>query len=194
MEQQFEITEYTPPLSSLTRAADSLSTHRRSPPPAPPNTPPLPLRAQRERIHNPLHPRNLGNIPSTYTTQRLQEWGPTYIFDAVTSDAFIRSVPAPAATPDGIVRVRVDPATGGRPFFLRKMFVSALVRCGCGVVERGRTSGDIFPIRKFCGWLVFAPGCKWELMVADRRRVRFVSCSVNSCRAAERVRVPRGLR
>lgn len=119
------------------------------------------MQQQRERIHNPLHPHHLGNIPSGYTTQRLQEWGPMYIFDAMTSDAFIRGVSIPSSTPDGIVRVRVDPAAGGRPFFLRKMFVSAVVRCGCGTGEGARSGGEIFPIRKWGWWATERMEADW---------------------------------
>lgn len=71
-----------------------------SPRPMSTELPELPTEAGRQ-IHNPLDPRYLGNIPFSYTTNKLREWGDVYLFNSATADAFIRAIaiPAPIQSP-----------------------------------------------------------------------------------------------
>lgn len=55
-----------------------------------------------QQIHNPLDPRYLGNIPFSYTTSKLREWGNVYLFNSATADAFIRAIPMPSSGPSKI--------------------------------------------------------------------------------------------
>lgn len=54
------------------------------------------------QIHNPLDPRYLGNIPFSYTTNKLREWGSIYLFNSATADAFIRAVAIPSSASSSI--------------------------------------------------------------------------------------------
>lgn len=58
--------------------------------------PELLMKAERQ-IHNPLEPQYLGNIPFSYTTNKLREWGDVYLFNTATADAFIRAIPIPVS-------------------------------------------------------------------------------------------------
>lgn len=93
-----------------------------------------------QQIHNPLDPRYLGNIPFSYTTNKLREWGDVYLFNSATADAFIRAIAIPAPSPappmdvkkeDGktpeptkqLIKVKVVPHCKTRkPFFMQKAF------------------------------------------------------------------------
>ncbi|KAI5838808.1 hypothetical protein DFP73DRAFT_563255 [Morchella snyderi] len=56
-----------------------------------------------QQIHNPLDPRLLGNIPFSYTANKLREWGDVYLFNSSTADAFVRAI---AISPAQSSRVR----------------------------------------------------------------------------------------
>lgn len=87
---------------------------------SPVNTTP---RQHQKRIHNPLDPRYLGNIPFSYTTDKLQQWGSVYLGNAATADAFVRALPLPLPQQQQqkrIVRVRVRGPR--RAFYMQKSF------------------------------------------------------------------------
>lgn len=87
-------------------------------PPAQPYHPPVPRRSsvqtpqqhqqQQQQIHNPLDPRYLGNIPFSYTTDKLREWGTVYLFNAATADAFVRAISTSTSTSTTAVEIKVE--------------------------------------------------------------------------------------
>lgn len=48
-----------------------------------------------QHILNPLDPHVLGNVPASFTTAKLREWGDVYLGNTITADAFVRAVPIP---------------------------------------------------------------------------------------------------
>lgn len=86
-----------------------------------------PASTPHRRIHNPLDPRYLGNIPFSYTSDKLRQWGGVYLNNAATADAFVRALPLPPPQQQQqqqkrIVRVRV--CGPRRMFYMQKAFPS----------------------------------------------------------------------
>lgn len=62
-----------------------------------------------QQIHNPLDPRLLGNIPFSYTANKLREWGDVYLFNSSTADAFVRAITIPPAQSSRARHAHVSP-------------------------------------------------------------------------------------
>lgn len=62
-----------------------------------------------QQIHNPLDPRLLGNIPFSYTANKLREWGDVYLFNSSTADAFVRAIAIPPAQSSRARHAHVSP-------------------------------------------------------------------------------------
>lgn len=116
----------TPPspvlLPAVPRRHSVALTHPEQPHPAPRRSsvqtahhhhhhPPPQQQQQQQPIHNPLDPRYLGNIPFSYTSEKLREWGTVYLFNAATADAFIRAIATatPAHPPSTEIKIEAIP-------------------------------------------------------------------------------------
>lgn len=107
-----------PPTASGTPSPTAVPRRHSLAPPAQ-HHPPAPRRSsvqtpqqhhhQQQQIHNPLDPRYLGNIPFSYTTDKLREWGTVYLFNAATADAFIRAISTSTSTTAVEIKLETPP-------------------------------------------------------------------------------------
>lgn len=106
---------------------------------------------QHQRIHNPLDPRYLGNIPFSYTTDKLRQWGAVYLNNTATADAFVRAIPLPLPLPllqKRIVRVRV--CGPHRMFYMQKAFPRVGARCASRPLLQPYKRRLPVPMRMLC--------------------------------------------
>lgn len=110
-----------------------------------------------QRIHNPLDPRYLGNVPFSFTTNKLREWGSVYLHNSATADAFIRAIPAvkEEATEQTEVSqkkrmVRVKVCRPRRSFYMQKAFPiqpTAAVKTAVNRISKAPQRRPAVPIR-----------------------------------------------
>lgn len=110
-----------------------------------------------QRIHNPLDPRYLGNVPFSFTTDKLREWGSVYLRNSATADAFIRAIPAVKEEVTGETEVlqkkrmvRVKVCRPRRSFYMQKAFPirpTAVAKTAVNRISKAPQRRPAVPIR-----------------------------------------------